>query len=140
MVDRGEFLGPEAVPEVRDRLVAARTSSLICLMAGLWYFVSPWAYFGVSEQPIAWSAWLVGALMVLIALARLLRPGISTPLAWINAALGVWVFVSPWVCSYRGNPGFWPNSVCVGVVVAGFSIFSAMSSKALRPLMFVWRH
>ncbi len=40
--------------------------------------------------------------------------------------LSIWVLVSPWVFGYSSNTGRMTNSLCVGVIILGFSIMSWM--------------
>src|SRR4051812_6476495 len=106
-------------PGDQDRSVAARNSSAICLLAALWFFVSPFAFFGYSEQASAWNAWIIGPVAFLVSCGRLLKPLHSTPLSWVNTALGAWIFVSPWVFGYNGNGVRLTNSLSVGLVLIG---------------------
>src|SRR5690242_16273590 len=87
--------------------------TVLNILLGIWFFVSPWV-FGAYTHPNAWNAWIVGALIVIVAAVRL--RGFPV-MSWINMALGIWVFVSPWVYGYTGNNGRLINSLCVGVLV-----------------------
>ncbi len=122
--------GREAAPERRDRMVAARTAGLMTIVATLWFFVSPFAYWGASNTSSAWNAWLVGALMFLLACARELRPLRTRILSKINAVLAVWVFISPWVYGYTGYTGRFVNSLCVGLFVFAMSIASLKNPES----------
>jgi hypothetical protein len=105
-------------------LAAAKAASTICLLAGIWFFVSPWVY-GAYTNPTAWNSWIVGGLMVLFGTIRLGRPAYSTILCWCNMILGIWTFCSPWIYGYAStNQGRFINSLCVGVIVFVFSIVS----------------
>ena len=130
-------LRPSPLPENQDRIVAARTSSAICLIAAVWFFVSPFAFSGVSEQHNAWNAWLIGALIFVVSCARMVNPLHSTPLCWVNAILGAWILISPWVFDYTANSPRFMNSLAVGAVIAGFALFSASSTHhGTRPANF----
>lgn len=117
------------LPGTQDRRIAARTCSLFCWMAALWFFVSPWAYFGVSDQRSGWNDWIVGALMVLASMVRLIQPTGTTGFSAFNAVLSVWVLVSPFVFGYEGETGYLVNTLTVGAVTLSFSILSLMVSK-----------
>lgn len=106
----------------------ARAASTICMLAGIWFFVSPWVY-GAAGLDNAWNAWIVGAAMFIIGIVRMSRPVYSTALSWLNTLLGAWVFFSPWIYGYVGNEGRFINSLCVGVIVFVLSIVSAMNSR-----------
>jgi uncharacterized membrane protein len=109
-------------------LSVARAVSTICLLAGIWLFVSPWVY-GAYTNGNAWNCWIVGGFMILFGIIRIARPAYSTVFSWCNMILGIWVFCSPWIYGYAGiNTGRFINSLCVGVVVFVCSIVSARIS------------
>ena len=105
-------------------LMTSRTASTICLLAGIWFFIAPWIYSGATN-PNAWNSWIVGGFIVLFSCFRIARPAYSTNLAWVNLALGVWAFFSPWIYGYTSFSGKLINSLCVGVIVFVLSIVSA---------------
>lgn len=106
----------------------AKAASVICLLAGLWLFVSPWVY-GVYTNGNAWNSWIVGTLIALFGIARVARPVVSTSLSWCNMILAIWTFFSPWIYGYAvSNPARFVNSLSVGVIVFIFSIASARAS------------
>lgn len=105
-----------------------RTASTICMLAGVWFFVSPWVY-GAAGSANAWNSWILGAAMFIIGAVRIASPIYSTGLSWLNTALGIWVFFSPWIYGYVGNTGRFVNSLCVGVIVFVLSILSALNSR-----------
>jgi hypothetical protein len=115
-------------PATRNSAGAARAASTICLLAGIWLFVSPWIY-GAAGSGNAWNSWIVGAAMFIIGAIRLSSPMYSTALSWVNTVLGIWVFFSPWIYGYVGNGGRFINSLCVGVIVFVLSIVSALAAR-----------
>jgi hypothetical protein len=117
-------------PEELDRVVACRTASLMVMIAGLWFFVSPWAYYGASDTPSAWNAWIVGAIMFLLASARTWRPLHTTIFSWTNAVLAIWVLISPWVFGYTAYTGRFVNSLCVGVFAFPMAMISARNMRS----------
>jgi hypothetical protein len=116
-------------PATRNSVGVARAASTICLLAGIWLFVSPWVY-GAAGSANAWNSWIVGAAMFIIGAVRLGTPLYSTGLSWVNTVLGIWVFFSPWIFSYVGNTGRFINSLCVGVIIFVLSIVSALSNRS----------
>lgn len=112
----------------RTALGGARAASTICLLAGIWLFVSPWVY-GAFTNGNSWNNWIVGGLILLLGIIRLARPAYSTALSWCNMVLGIWTFFSPWTFGYiNTNSGRFINSLCVGVIVFVFAIVSARIS------------
>lgn len=126
-----ELTHPRAPRDISDKITATRVASLVCLIAGLWLFVSPWAYYGESNDANAWNSWAVGTLMFLCASARIVCPVYSMGVSWANMLLGIWVFFSPWIYGYAASTGRLINSLCVGVIVAAFSIVSAKVAKQI---------
>jgi SPW repeat len=113
-------------------LNAARAASTICLLAGIWFFISPWVYRAYADLS-SWNSWIVGGLMIVFSIVRLARPAYSTLFGWFNMVLGIWTFFSPWIYSYTTHTGRFINSLCVGVIVFAFSIASVlMSRKTMR--------
>jgi hypothetical protein len=109
----------------RTALGGVRAASTICLLAGIWFFVSPWVY-GAYTNSTSWNNWIVGGLMILLGIIRPARPAYSTVLSWCNMILGIWTFFSPWTYGYvNTNSGRFINSLCVGVIVFIFAIVSA---------------
>ena len=100
-------------------------ASSIAALAGLWLFFSPWGY-GAYANLSAWNSWIVGALIVALAVRRMTHPA-ETNLSWVNSLIGLWVFFSPWVYGYAGDSGRFINNLFVGVVVFCFAIIGANS-------------
>lgn len=113
--------------ENRTRYNAVRTASGLTLLAAIWLFVSPWVY-GAAPIPNAWNAWIVGAVMILLACIPLGNPASMPGLSWFNACLAVWTFFSPWIYGFTTDRGRFINSLCVGVVVFVLAIISAKST------------
>jgi hypothetical protein len=133
MVLTEQELHPRIVlPFVEDRETAARVSSLICFIAAAWFFVSPWAFFGVSEQSSGWNAWLIGGLMTAFSIFRLIAPRASVPFTWIQMLLGAWVICSPFVYGYVDDTARLANSIGCGACVLGFTLMSRVHSVRLR--------
>jgi hypothetical protein len=115
-----------------SQLAGTRAASTICLLAGIWFFVSPWVY-GAYTTGNAWNSWIVGGAMFLFGLVRLMRPLYSTPFSWANMVLGIWAFFSPWIYGYTANTGRFVNSLCVGVIVFVLAIVSARLASHRTP-------
>ena len=112
---------------VRSDFHPAVGASLIALLAGLWLFLSPWIYSAYGNSN-AWSSWIAGALIFVFSLARMYRPA-ATGLSWLVAILGVWTFISPWICSHDEHPGHVVNTLCMGFIVFCAAIAAANSDR-----------
>lgn len=115
---------------VNGKIGSIRAASVICLLAAIWLFVSPWVY-GAAARGDAWNSWVLGVVIFLLALLRISRPAFSTGISWVNAVLGAWVFCSPWIYGYLGNTGRFINSLCVGFIVFVFALMSGIGATRL---------
>jgi hypothetical protein len=114
-------------------LAGARAASTICLLAGIWFFVSPWVY-GSYTHGVAFNNWFAAALIIIFALARLARPAYATAMCWANMVMGIWVFCSPWIYGYAATNGArFINSIVVGIVLFVFSVISLRISAPRIP-------
>ncbi len=129
ILTKDELLPDTLPPRIQDRLVAARTMSLFCWMAALWFFLSPWTYFGVSDQTSGWNAWVVGGLMVAASLVRVIQPKGTSGLSLFNSLLSLWVIISPFVFGYEGEKARMINTITAGIITLAFSLLSLEVSK-----------
>ena len=118
---------PNEATSSTTKMTAAKAASTIVLLAGIWFFVSPWVY-GAYTTGNAWNSWIVGALMFILGCVRVSQPSRLTGLSWLNALLGIWAFFSPWIYGYVGNTGRFINSLCVGVIVFVLALCSATAT------------
>lgn len=95
----------------------------------MWFFVSPWAYFGYSDQSTAWNAWIIGALMVIASMARLVAPQSTSGFSAFNAGLSVWVLISPFILGYTAQTALMVNTLAIGAVALSCSILSLIVTK-----------
>lgn len=124
ILTNAEIFPRRILPTTQDRRIAARVCSLFCWMAALWFFVSPWAYFGVSDQQSAWNPWIVGGFMVAASMVRLIRPDGTSGFSAFNAILSVWVLLSPFVLGYTSQTAHMVNTLTVGTVILSCSVLS----------------
>lgn len=133
MLLKNTYLESPIVPRVWDGLTAARFTSFFGFLSGLAIFTAPILFFGLSGHPYGTNFTLVGGMIVILALTRILWPGWSTAASWMNAVLGVWMIMSPWVFGYTDWLALTVLSVGAGAHVTGFSLFSASFTRGLKP-------
>jgi hypothetical protein len=112
-----------------------RSQDWFNLLLGAWLFASPWLMDYANALPgAAWSAWLCGGAITLLAAAAL-----SVPKIWeeaINALIGAWVVVSPWALGFTSNRDVTQNAVIIGSLVLLLAIWAMLSDQDFRK----WRH
>jgi SPW repeat len=105
-----------------DRPITAKWQDVCNLVLGAWLFVSPWIlkFTGVGLAPV--SAWIFGVIIAVLALLALFA--YQQWEEWVNAAIGVWVFVSPWVLGLSHHANILWNSLIVGALLVILALWS----------------
>jgi SPW repeat-containing protein len=104
-----------------------RAASPIALLAGIWFFISPWFY-GSYAFGSAWNNWIVGAAIVIVAVFRMSYPA-TVWISWVNCLLGIWTIASPWIYGYNVDRVRLVNSLCIGVAVLfAVGLYNGMSA------------
>jgi phosphoglycerol transferase MdoB-like AlkP superfamily enzyme len=100
-----------------------RWQDWLALVVGAWVFVSPWIFAVEIGSMAAWTAWVLGGLIVLVALWALAMPDFQWS-EYIQILLGAALFVSPWVINFTDNTNFTWSAWIAGVVLAALSLWS----------------
>lgn len=119
-------------------------TSGVNIVAGLWLLIAPFVLGYQGIQAALWNDILVGIIVVAFAVARVARPLMNPSLSWINAVLGLWLIVAPFVLRYGGvveaealaaegavggaQTAMW-NDIIVGVIVLVLGAWSALSTR-----------
>ncbi|WP_207486084.1 SPW repeat protein [Arenibaculum pallidiluteum] len=92
---------------------------MLNFVAAVVLFCAPWA-FGFAGHPSAsWNAWLTASVVGVIAAAAVFS--YAEWEEWVNAVLGVWAIVSPWVLGFADVPAATWSHALVGLVVAALA-------------------
>ncbi len=95
---------------------------VVKVIAGLGLFLAPW-YLGFSaEAHAAWSAWIIGAAMILVALAALFA--FNRVEEWVNGVLGILAVISPWVLGFSTMTPATTVHVVAGLIVLALAAAS----------------
>lgn len=86
------------------------------LVLGLVLLLTPWLVGFTAEAVAAWSAWITGGVIALVAAAAL--AGHAYAGSWANLVLGVWSFAAPWILGFAALAGALWSHVAIGVLVA----------------------
>ncbi len=95
----------------RDR----NPADIVSLLAGLVLAVSPWVLDFTTVTAAAWNAWIVGAVIALVALWALIS--FHQTQEWVNGALGLWAVIAPWVLGFSELRSAMGAHVLLGLIV-----------------------
>jgi SPW repeat len=101
-----------------------RWQDVVNLLLGAWLFISPWVLGFNTAGIVATNAWVFGIIVAGLALSAILA--YQQWEEWLEAAIGVWIFASPWVLKAAGNPRIMWSSLIVGTLLV---ILAAWSSS-----------
>lgn len=99
------------------------------LILGLWLFVSPWVL-GYADTTGGWNAYVLGAAIVVFAAIAAYFPH-----AWeeaVNALLGVWLVISPFVLGFSGMRTVAYHTLIMGLLVAGFAVWAMFRDQDVQ--------
>ena len=108
---------------------ARRWQDQLILLLGLWFFITPWVFGYPIPSPQAWTAFISGAVIALLAVFDLYKTYFWA--VTINLLLGIWVAVSPWVLGLSGDVELTWNSLIVGVAVAVLALWEMRTDPEL---------
>lgn len=117
----------ESTPEVEDNGTAVRVASFVSLLAGFFFFVTPWT-FGRWMDLGAWNCHVAGGIVLALAGTRLLWPLSFRGFSRANAVLAVWIALSPWIFGYTEHGARIANSLALGTALLVSSLLSARVS------------
>jgi hypothetical protein len=106
------------------------------LILAVWLFLSPWILgFAAARgaDPAAanasWNAWLFGIVIGVIAAVAIAR--LQKWEEWVNAILGVWLFVAPWALGFSGlSNATWDHWI-VGALVFAFAVWDLQEIRGM---------
>lgn len=103
---------------------------------GAWEFLAPFILGYSAVKSALWDALIIGlALIVLGVWAAVSKDGGTIKsLSWINAVLGVWLIIAPFLLSYSGTSAALWNDIIVGIVELVLGAWAAsVVSKGTAP-------
>jgi hypothetical protein len=105
-------------------MLSRRWADAVVTLLGLWLVASPWVLGHVAQTAPTWNAWIVGLIITVAAVAAL--TAFHAWKEWVNAALGLWLVVSPWVPGFAAAlPMAMWNQVAIGVIVGALTLWTA---------------
>lgn len=92
------------------------------LILGIWLFFAPMVGVGTAMGIAAWDSYIVGVLVALFSIGALARP--QQWEEWINAVLGLWLILAPFVLAFTSETGPMWNHIIVGLVIGGGALWA----------------
>ncbi|HFB52206.1 MAG TPA: hypothetical protein ENJ48_00805 [Anaerolineae bacterium] len=107
----------------------AKTLSWIVALFGLWEVIAPFLLGYSAVGAALWDAIIIGVVLIVLAgwAALVNQEGTIKSLNWINAVLGLWLIIAPFILAYSGTAAAMWNDIIVGVVVAVLAAWAALS-------------
>jgi SPW repeat-containing protein len=117
--------GPRDARPVDDGAAAAALN----VLAGIWLIISPFVL-GYAGADATWNPIVFGAIVGVLALARLAGGVRAAGVSWINMAIGVWLFISAfWLAS--SSQASW-NVGILGVIVFVLGAWASAPTGRVR--------
>ncbi|WP_457631354.1 SPW repeat protein [Oceanithermus sp.] len=101
------------------------TLEWINVVLGGWLFVSPWIFGFTGNSGAAWSAWLVGGLVLILAAWALSDKGVWED--WVNALIAAIGFFTPWFAGYASLSAAAWNMWIVALAIFVVALWAAYS-------------
>jgi hypothetical protein len=96
------------------------------LLAGGWLFISHWVLNYGGADPV-WNDVIFGIVVAAVALVRMSGGARARFASWLNAAVGVWLFISAFVIA--SSSAAMTNNIVLGVIVFVLAIAAAMAGR-----------
>lgn len=105
-----------------------RWQDWIDLALGMWLFFSPWLLYYTHVGGAQWQSYFLGVSVFLFALWSLFdKRAIGEGL---NAAIGAWLVVSPWILGFYRQMPPTANDVAIGTAIALIALSAFMRPQA----------
>jgi hypothetical protein len=103
----------------------ARLASGLNFIAGLYLLISAWI--GAVNGGSRANGIIFGIIVAILAAMRFAES--AGPWAsWVNALIGIWLIISPWVYGTAGQGWMW-NSIVIGIIILVLGAWSAMAAN-----------
>jgi hypothetical protein len=95
------------------------------VLAGIWLIIAPFVL-GYSNGDPYWNDIVFGAIVAVLALARVSGAYRASWMSWLNMLIGAWIFISAFWLDNTSNAG--TNDIILGAIVFILGLFSATAS------------
>lgn len=105
------------------------TASGLNVLAGIWLIIAPFVLGYHGSDPI-WNDVVFGAIVAVLALVRVSGAYRASALSWINALIGVWLFISAFWLDKSSTAA--TNDIILGIIVFVLGLASASASEQAK--------
>jgi hypothetical protein len=95
-------------------------------LAGIWLLIS--AFLMPINGVVAWDLAIIGLIVAVLAAVRAFGDYKPSWPSWVNAVLGLWVLVNPWIMARTMSEGTMWNCVITGLIIIVLAVWSALAS------------
>ncbi len=113
-----------------------KTLNWIIALAGVWMIIASFVLgYGVGAAPF-WDALIVGIIFLVLGAwaAMTSQVGTDKTLDWLNALVGLWLLISPFVMSYTSLTAPLYNDIIVGIIVIILGAWAALTVERQHPV------
>ncbi|MCM4076291.1 SPW repeat domain-containing protein [Paractinoplanes hotanensis] len=103
------------------------TPSAFVLLGGVWLAITP-VIIDHGVYPW-WNDVVAGALLIVLSVAQVVRPGRSLALSVAAALTGVWMVAAPFVLGYHEQHGVAWSGMLVGALVVLLSFVNGLAAR-----------
>ena len=121
------LMGP-AVPSPRGRgdwRSTVMAAGGFNVLAGIWLIIAPFVL-GYDDGDPYWNDIVFGAIVAVLALARVAGAYRASWMSWLNMLIGAWIFISAFWLDDTSNAG--TNNIILGAIVFVLGLISASAS------------
>jgi hypothetical protein len=119
---------PPTPPPTRDWRSDVVGLSGLNVIAGVWLIIAPWVL-GYSTRDPRWNDVVFGIIVGILALTRATGAYREEWLSWINALIGIWLFVAAFTIDHTGVATW--NDIILGIIVFVLAVGSAEATASV---------
>ncbi len=107
----------------------AKNLNWVIALAGIWEVIAPFVLSYTKVSSAMWDAIIIGIVLVILGVWAALAnsPGTVKGLSWVNAILGLWLIIAPFILSYSSTASAMWNDIIVGVIVVILGVWAALA-------------
>jgi len=113
-----------------------RWQNWVSLVLGVILFITPWVFGTTTNTASSWDAWIIGVIGVIFALLALAYVSAAWIPEYLSVALGVLLFISPWVLGFAALSSAAWTAWIIGilfVVVNGWILLQTRTPRVGAP-------